>query len=177
MTTRAKTLKKEVGRKSTAQRSTRRPVAGRFPTRGYCSNHSGTITTAGQSRPLLPANENRNGFLVQNLSAADLYINDGSAATGGQPSIKIPTRVEWRLLRRRFLLLRGRQFTRSLGYLASPAFRLLYQLGVHAARSADRVHPHTCRSIRPAADRATLRPSSRRRACRTQPVHTLHQRF
>src|SRR4051794_18030587 len=94
-----KTAKKDGGRIPSASRKptvSRRPVAARFAERGYWADHSGTIQTPGQSQALLPRNDNRNGFLVQNVSDADLFIRDGADATGGQPSLRIAPGVEWR---------------------------------------------------------------------------------
>lgn len=53
-------------------------------------DRSGTITTGGASQILMPANLQRRGFFVQNLSTEDLWILDNASATTGQPSLRIP---------------------------------------------------------------------------------------
>lgn len=58
------------------------------PSTGAASDLSGTITTGGTSQTLSAA-KSRKYFFVQNLSAANLYINFGSAATTGTGSIVI----------------------------------------------------------------------------------------
>lgn len=94
MTTRATTAKKDGGRKPAA-RKTDHPLAAAI-LRTPWANRSGAITTGGQPQALLPANPNRNGFLVQNVSAADLWINDQGDAGAVQPSLRIPANSEWR---------------------------------------------------------------------------------
>ena len=59
------------------------------PTQGILTNRSGTIVAAGVAQQLAAANPARLGFSVQNLSAADLWVNSLGAATAAQPSIKI----------------------------------------------------------------------------------------
>lgn len=52
---------------------------------------SGTIATGGTSQALAGASATRKGYMVQNLSTADLWINElGVAAVLSQPSIRIP---------------------------------------------------------------------------------------
>jgi hypothetical protein len=58
------------------------------PSTGALTDLSSTITTGGTSQTLSTA-KSRKYFLVQNLSAANLYINFGSAATTGTGSIVI----------------------------------------------------------------------------------------
>jgi hypothetical protein len=54
------------------------------------NDHSGTIASGGSPQPLMPANASRNGFMVQNSSAGDLWINEmGANAAASEPSIKI----------------------------------------------------------------------------------------
>lgn len=55
------------------------------------TNRSATITGAGASQTLMPANPLRFGGFVQNLSAGDLWINDGGAAAASIPSILLPS--------------------------------------------------------------------------------------
>ncbi len=52
-------------------------------------NASGTIIAAGVSQVLMAANPERSGFWVQNLSAADLWINEIGNANTDQPSRRI----------------------------------------------------------------------------------------
>lgn len=55
-------------------------------------SRSGTITTGGVAQTLMAANITRSGFMVLNLSAGDLWINElGGTASASQPSIKITT--------------------------------------------------------------------------------------
>lgn len=53
-------------------------------------NRSGTIAVAATAQQLMAANASRKGFWVQNVSSADLWINDAGTAAGGQPSMLIP---------------------------------------------------------------------------------------
>ncbi len=54
------------------------------------TDRSGTITTGGAAQTLAAFNEARKGFMIQNLSAGDLWINElGGTAAASQPSIKI----------------------------------------------------------------------------------------
>lgn len=63
------------------------------------TNRSGTITTGGTAQSLFPANLVRQGGLIQNLSASDLWVNDLGAAAATQPSIRVPPGAlyEWPL--------------------------------------------------------------------------------
>lgn len=54
-------------------------------------SRSGTIATGGSSQMLMAANAARTGWWVQNLSSADLWVNEvGGAAAEGQPSLRVP---------------------------------------------------------------------------------------
>lgn len=53
------------------------------------NDRSGTITTGGTPQSLMAANSSRKGFMVQNISAGDLWINELGAATQTAGSIKI----------------------------------------------------------------------------------------
>ncbi len=54
-------------------------------------NRSGAIAAGGTPQVLMPANPSRRGWMIQNLSTGDLWINDlGNAAAASQPSLKIP---------------------------------------------------------------------------------------
>ena len=51
------------------------------------TDRSGTITTGGTAQVLMAANPRRRGWIVQNTSGANLFVNEtGSAATQGNPS-------------------------------------------------------------------------------------------
>ncbi len=53
-------------------------------------DRSGVIAVGGTRQPLMVANHSRNGFMVQNVSIGDLWINVlGVTAVAGQPSILI----------------------------------------------------------------------------------------
>jgi hypothetical protein len=53
-------------------------------------DRSGTITAGGTAQTLMVYNDAREGFMVQNNSTGDLWINElGSTAVASQPSIKI----------------------------------------------------------------------------------------
>lgn len=55
------------------------------------ANRSGTITAGGTAQGLAPANPMRAFLKGQNLSSADLWINEaGSDAAASQPSYRIP---------------------------------------------------------------------------------------
>jgi len=55
------------------------------------TNRSGTITAGGTAQTLAPANANRRFLKGQNLSSADLWINElGGTAAASQPSYRIP---------------------------------------------------------------------------------------
>lgn len=50
-----------------------------------------TITTGGAAQDALPANSNRQGYDLQNVSAGDLWWrDDGTDATAGEPSFRLP---------------------------------------------------------------------------------------
>ena len=53
------------------------------------TDKSGTITTGGTAQVAIALNANRRGFVIQNLSAGDLWWNDVGAATAASPSFKI----------------------------------------------------------------------------------------
>ncbi|MGU3286442.1 hypothetical protein [Methylobacterium mesophilicum] len=53
------------------------------------TSRSGTIAAGGTSQPLMPANTSRRGFVIQNQSPGDLYINGLATATADQNSLKI----------------------------------------------------------------------------------------
>lgn len=53
-------------------------------------NKSGTITTGGAAQTVAVANDNRQGFWIQNVSSSDLWISELGTAAASQPSIKIP---------------------------------------------------------------------------------------
>lgn len=54
-------------------------------------NRGGSITAGGTAQVLAPANPSRAFLKGQNLSTADLWINEvGSAAAAAQPSYRIP---------------------------------------------------------------------------------------
>lgn len=53
------------------------------------SDRSGQITTGGTAQVLLAANSQRRGFWVQNLSDADLWINDLGVASAARPGIRL----------------------------------------------------------------------------------------
>jgi hypothetical protein len=53
------------------------------------TDKSGTITTAATAQQLAAANANRRGFLIHNISAGDLWINELGTAAAVQPSLKL----------------------------------------------------------------------------------------
>lgn len=57
--------------------------------RGALIDRSGAITTANVSQAAVPINQTRHYLLVQNTSAADLWVSFGGAAVVGQPSMKV----------------------------------------------------------------------------------------
>lgn len=71
---------------SAAMASTSNPIPVSTP-RGTPASRSGTIATGGTAQQLMAANASRLGFAVQNLSTADLWINDLGAAAASQPSL------------------------------------------------------------------------------------------
>ena len=59
--------------------------------RSASTDRGGTITAGGTAQPLMAANANRRGFLIQNQHAsADLYVNCLATASAGPTSLKIP---------------------------------------------------------------------------------------
>src|SRR3954453_5592796 len=56
---------------------------------------SGSIASGGTSQQLFAANTGRTWFLVQNVSAAVLYVNLGAAATADSNSIKLNPNVTY----------------------------------------------------------------------------------
>ncbi len=56
---------------------------------GSLYDRSGTITSGGTAQQLAAANGGRQYLLIQNNSSADLWVNFGTTAVVGQPSIKI----------------------------------------------------------------------------------------
>jgi hypothetical protein len=52
-------------------------------------NKSGTITTGGTAQVLAPANIERRGLWVQNVSDTDMWINEQGNAAATQPSMKL----------------------------------------------------------------------------------------
>lgn len=53
------------------------------------TNRSGTITAGGTAQVLMAANTAREGFWLQNLSTADLWLSDLGTAAATQPSLQI----------------------------------------------------------------------------------------
>jgi hypothetical protein len=53
-------------------------------------NFSGTITLGGTAQNADIARPTRKGYMIQNHSAGDLWINDMTTAVASQPSIRIP---------------------------------------------------------------------------------------
>lgn len=51
------------------------------------TNKSGTITAGGTAQDAAAANVNRKGFLIQNVSTADMWFNVGTTAVADQPSV------------------------------------------------------------------------------------------
>lgn len=60
------------------------------PTGGTLTDRSGTITTGGTAQQLAAANTSRRGYLIQNNSTGDLWINTLATAVASQPSFKVP---------------------------------------------------------------------------------------
>lgn len=52
-------------------------------------DRSGTITAANVAQDVAAANAGRRGFWLQNLGTTPIYMNFGSNAVSGQPSIRI----------------------------------------------------------------------------------------
>jgi hypothetical protein len=59
------------------------------PSEVTLTDRSGTITSGGTSQQLAAANATRQYLLIQNNSAADLWVNFGVAAVANQPSIRL----------------------------------------------------------------------------------------
>lgn len=57
---------------------------------GTLVDRSGTIAVGGTAQQLAPSNAGRNGFLIQNLSAGDLWFSTLATAVASQPSLKLP---------------------------------------------------------------------------------------
>jgi hypothetical protein len=55
------------------------------------TNRSGTITAGSVAQQVMAANSARFGFSLQNLSTADLWINELGTASSSQPSIRVPS--------------------------------------------------------------------------------------
>ena len=53
------------------------------------TSRSGTITVGGTAQQLMAANVNRRGFVIQNQSTGDLFVNGLAAAAADQNSLKI----------------------------------------------------------------------------------------
>ena len=53
------------------------------------TDKSGTVTAGGTAQTLMGARASRQGFVVQNLSATDLYINATGTAAANSGSIRI----------------------------------------------------------------------------------------
>lgn len=53
------------------------------------TNKSGTITAGGAAQVLAAVNNDRYGFWIQNVSAADLWVSEQGNAAASQPSIKL----------------------------------------------------------------------------------------
>lgn len=66
------------------------PVGSDTVIKATSTSRSGTITTGGAAQQFAAANASRRGFVIQNQSSGDLYINSLSAATLDQNSLKIP---------------------------------------------------------------------------------------
>jgi len=52
-------------------------------------DHSGEIASNGVAQVLIPRNDTRHGFLIQNLSLLDLWFDIGATAVQGYPSFKL----------------------------------------------------------------------------------------
>lgn len=53
-------------------------------------DRSGTITVGGTAQVLMHDNSAREGFMIQNISSGDLWINElGGTAAASQPCIKL----------------------------------------------------------------------------------------
>lgn len=58
--------------------------------RSTSTDRGGTITAGGTAQQMMAANTARRGFLIQNQSTGDLYINGLSTAAANQTSLRIP---------------------------------------------------------------------------------------
>jgi hypothetical protein len=58
--------------------------------RSASTDRGGTITAGGTAQQFMAANATRRGFIVQNQSTGDLYVNCLTTAAGNQTSLKIP---------------------------------------------------------------------------------------
>jgi hypothetical protein len=65
------------------------------PITGELIDRSGTITTGGTSQEAVPANFERSYLTFQNHSDTDMWLNYGTAAVAGQPSIKVAAGMNW----------------------------------------------------------------------------------
>ena len=55
------------------------------------ADRSGTITAGGTAQVVLPLWMGRHGCMIQNQSAASLWVSETGTAVAGPPSILIPT--------------------------------------------------------------------------------------
>ena len=55
------------------------------------ADRSGTITAGGTAQVVLPLWMGRHGCMIQNQSAASLWVSETATAVAGPPSIVIPT--------------------------------------------------------------------------------------
>jgi len=58
--------------------------------RSTSADRGGTIAAGGTAQQMMAANTARRGFLIQNQSTGDLYINGLSSAAANQSSLRIP---------------------------------------------------------------------------------------
>jgi hypothetical protein len=58
-------------------------------------DHSGTIAVAGTSQEAATVNFDRAWIMMQNHSAASMWVAFGGAAVAGQPSIHVPAGSTW----------------------------------------------------------------------------------
>lgn len=52
-------------------------------------DRSGTITSGGTAQTIAAADSTRIGFLIQNVSDTDMYVNFGAVAVAGGTSLKL----------------------------------------------------------------------------------------
>lgn len=57
---------------------------------GTLTDLSGTVTAGGTAQQIAAARQYRRYFILQNLSAGDIWINFGVVAVASQPSLRIP---------------------------------------------------------------------------------------